>query len=98
MPHSAPSAARQRARCSAAALAAQYADAPGEATSAFLLPTKTMDPPSPWRFISANASRDTRKYPVARMSMFFCQTASDVSSIGAADAMPAFDTRMSRPP
>ena len=48
-----PSTARQRARCSAAALAAQYAEAPGEATSAFLLPTKTMEPPRPWRFISA---------------------------------------------
>ena len=59
---------------------------------------KTIAPPIPCAFSSRNASRETRKYPVERIDMLRFQSASVVSSIGADEAMPAFETRMSTPP
>jgi hypothetical protein len=44
-----------------AALAVQYAEAFGEATSAFLLAMKAIAPPQSWRFSNRKASRVTRK-------------------------------------
>ena len=60
-PHSA---ARQRARCSSAALAVEYAAAFGPATTEFLEATKMIEPPAPYCSIVRNASLATRKYPV----------------------------------
>ena len=61
MPSAPPSSARQRARCSSAAFADEYAAAFLPATSAFLEATKTIEPPRPCERSTRNASRATRK-------------------------------------
>ena len=61
IPCAPPSSARQRARCSEAALADEYAAAFAPATSAFFEPTKTIEPPRPCSISTRNASRAARK-------------------------------------
>ena len=48
--------------------------------------------------MTRNASRATRKYPVASTPWFRSHSVNVVSLMGALDAMPAFDTTMSMPP
>src|SRR5215472_4987812 len=83
MPDAPPSSARQRARCSSAAFAAEYAAAFFPAAMLFFEATKTSDPPVPCAFHVWNAARETRKYPVASTPMLRCHSAIVVSSMGA---------------
>ena len=61
IPAAPPSSARQRARCSSAAFADEYAAAFLPATSAFFDATNTIDPPRSCARRIPNASRPTRK-------------------------------------
>src|SRR5215510_11123353 len=74
-----PSSARQRARRSEAALADEYAEALAPATSAFLEPTKTTEPPVPWAISTRKASRAARKYPRASTRWLCSQSSTEVS-------------------
>ena len=65
---------------------------------AFFEAITTIEPPVDCALSCRKASRVTRKYPVERMLMLRFHSASEVSSIGAAEAMPALETQMSIPP
>ena len=98
MPCGAPSSASTLASWASAALAAEYAakSLPGDIT--FLVATNTSAPPIPWRISTRMASRATRKWPVEFTANERSQSASAMRSTGAEWAMPALETRMSRPP
>ncbi len=99
MPCLPPSSARQRARCSEAALADEYAAALAPATSAFLEPTKTIAPPR--ALLHEHAQGLARGQEVAARQhrvVAFPTRRRVVSMTGALVAMPALDTRTSTPP
>ena len=92
-----PSSARQRARCSSAAFADEYAAAlrPRRARSSTRR-TRSSRP----ALRAQHAERRARDQEVAgpEHAWLRCHSASDVSSIAALDATPAFETTMSTPP
>ena len=54
--------------------------------------------PLPYRLFKPVNYDATRKYPVTRMRWLRSHSASEVSSIGELDAIPALETTMSTPP
>ena len=94
----APSSASTFASWASAAFAAEYAakSLPGDIT--FFVATKTRAPPRSCAFMIRIASRATRKWPVEFTANERSQSASAIRSTGAECAMPALETRTSRPP
>ena len=99
MPCGAPSTARHRARCRAAAFAVQYAAAPGRRNER-VLAADEHDRSAAALLLSSRgtprARRGSSRWPARRASA--ATSPSSFRRLGDADAMPAFETRMSSPP